>query len=70
VIPDGFSDDALRAADRIILIDPQRPGWYCPLHVRLVFSHATTLEIPVDSTDAKAIQQWQARVAELFRDDA
>jgi hypothetical protein len=63
------TDDVLRAADRIVLIDPKHPGWYQPLYVRMLLRNSVTVEIPVDSSDQAAIHAWQDRIRRLNLDD-
>ena len=63
------TDAALRAADRIVLVDPRHPGWYQPLFVRLVLRTSATVEIPVDSANPAAIQDWQQRIQSMNLDD-
>jgi len=58
------SDDQLRAASKIILVDRSRPGWVMPLHVRGV-GGGGTLEIDVDSTDAAVGLAWRKRINAL-----
>jgi hypothetical protein len=67
--PDVPTDEALRNADRIILIDPHRPGWCQPLHANFVLSHQKTVEIPVDSSDQQVLQEWRDRIQSLHLDD-
>ena len=62
------TDAALRAADRIMLVDPNRPTWRQPVYVRMVLREATVLEIPVDSTDSVAILNWCDRIRKLDLD--
>lgn len=62
-------EDRLRIADRIILVDPNRPHWYQPLYVSFVLRNPITIQIPVDSTDSAAIDDWRSRIAALRLDD-
>lgn len=68
-MPRTVSDEVLRRAGRILLVDPQRPGWYRPLHVRLEMRGRLTVEIPVDSTDVAAIQDWRDRIRDMQLSD-
>jgi hypothetical protein len=63
------SDDTLRAADRIVLIDPKHPGWYEPLYVRMQLRNSVTVEIPVDSSDRAVIRVWRDHIRRLNLDD-
>lgn len=68
-VPDTVSDDALRMADRIILVDPNRPGWYQPLYVNFQMGHQRTVEISVNSTDAAAVQEWRDHIRGMNLDE-
>lgn len=63
------SDETLRAADRIVLVDPNHPGWCRPLHVRLLLRNSVTVEIPVDSSDRAVVRAWRDRIRRLNLDD-
>jgi hypothetical protein len=67
--PPPPSDDKLRAADRIILVDPNHPGCRRPLYARLLLRHTVTVEILVDSSDRAAIRAWRDRIRRLNLDD-
>ena len=64
------SDEVLRSAHLIALFDPRAPAW------NLVLLDAVDLgsfrkhvwnvvDIPVDSTNPKDIQQWRDRIAQV-----
>lgn len=57
---DTISDQMLRDAASITLVDPHRPQWIMPL--RICYSACTPLTIAVDSTDEVAIHNWHRRV--------
>ena len=63
------TDEELRAAERIVLVDPRHPGWERPLYVRLILRGLSTIEIPVDSTDNAAIEAWRRHIEALGLDD-
>jgi hypothetical protein len=72
VIYDNPPDKLLRAADLVGLFDPYVPGWHeividavekTPMAPR----DFMVVDIPVDSTDAVAVQAWRDRVAEVRR---
>jgi len=67
--PPQLPDDVIRAADSIMLVDPDQPGWEHPLFVRFILRPSDTLEISVDSSDRIAIQHWHDRIRELNLDD-
>jgi hypothetical protein len=68
-MPDTISDSSLQSADRIVLVDPNRPGWCRPLFVRFLLRNEKTVEIPVDSTDQLTIKKWADRIRALHLDD-
>jgi hypothetical protein len=59
------SERSLRAADRLVLVDPNVPIYYLPLYTRFVPRKGSTLEIPVDSQNPAAIQSWRDRITQL-----
>ena len=63
---DGFpSDDDLRAADKIVLVDPKRPDWRMPLHVRAGNRTGNEVKIEVDSTNLHVLTAWMDRIKRL-----
>lgn len=59
------TEDELRAADRIVLVDPNMPGWCRPLFVRFTVRAPRAVEIPVDSQNFMAIEEWMRRIDAL-----
>ena len=62
------SNIVLFAADIIAFFDPNVPGWdeiviNAVEGVRLTARDFTVVDIPVDSTDATAVQVWRDRIA-------
>jgi hypothetical protein len=55
-------------AGRCRLVDPDRPGWYRPLFVRFMLRNETTVELPVDSSDRRAVQEWADRIRAMNLD--
>jgi len=65
---DTASDFMLRTADKIVLVDAKHPGWSQPLFVRLKPRSRVTVELPVDWTDRRTIQEWLDHVIALHLD--
>lgn len=59
------TDDQLRRADSIVLVDPSHPGWVMPIYSADRPSSNQRLCIPVDSTDYLAHRAWLERVRHL-----
>ncbi|HUQ72753.1 MAG TPA: hypothetical protein VM165_24715 [Planctomycetaceae bacterium] len=59
------SDRSLRAADRLVLVDPNDPIFYRPIYIRFVQRSGGTLEIPVDSRNPAVVDQWRDRIGKL-----
>jgi hypothetical protein len=69
MIHDNPSKGLIRAADRIVLVDPATPGWQKVVIDEIPPGTPTllkflVLEIAVDSTDAATIQEWQDRISQ------
>ena len=59
------NDKVLKNADMIALFDKSVPGWH-EIVVPLTAEHSPTtylvVDIPVDSTDAEAVQAWRDKI--------
>lgn len=61
------TDEILRAADLIALYDPGVPSWHKVISSLLRDKRGSSaaflvVDIPVDSTDASAVQLWKDRI--------
>lgn len=75
MVYDNPSDDVLRLADAVTLIDPRVPGWEEQLTVSItqVFPPMergyVLVEIPVDSRNQAQCDLWRTRIAHLWDED-
>jgi len=65
---DTASEAMLRTADKIVLVDAKHPGWSQPLFVRLKPRSLLMIELPVERTDRRTIQEWHDRVIAMHLD--
>jgi hypothetical protein len=68
---DQLQDEQIRAADGLVLVDPNQPGWQQVLWSAKIKAGAPTsmllqiVEIAVDARDAQQIQAARQRVRKL-----
>lgn len=71
-MPDGYpTDDELRAADMIVLIDESLPGWSLPLFTGQVNGKKsiTTIQIKVQAHQRGVLSSWRERIQRLREAD-